>query len=242
MQIQKFLSDNEARILGLLAKHPGLTMYKIRQQLHLRSSSVLFLTRQLTERNLARAIREQTWRTGGRRRELVLTFVGIVLYLDKLEKSKTRNPEILRALLEHYGRILDYPPFSEVEKIDVGVTTKGAEGLCSIASLLTRGLGEPPSCPWNLVTFEHPQTKRLRALWRIDENQIRRLKAEQEKLWMDEFAMLLLAWHFPEYGPIHSSRLNSFYKQLLEERISRMRQDLGKMTQLLRDIDTRIRR
>jgi len=66
------------------------------------------------------------------------------------------------------------------------------------------------------------------------------LKREQEELWMNEFA-ILLTWDFPNYPPIWSPTLNSFYKRILQQRRERIQRDLDKTTELLHSLDARIR-
>jgi hypothetical protein len=170
-----------------------------------------------------------------------LTFVGSVFHLDRLEKLKARDPKSVRALAREYGEILEYPPFSEFQEIDRVLDGKGAETLCSIASLLLRGPGEPPQCDWNLMTFKHPRVTTFRAVWPKGEDEIQRLKRQQEELWMNEFAILLLTCGLPNYPPIWSPRLNSFYKRIFEQRKETMQRDLKKTTELLHSVDARVR-
>jgi hypothetical protein len=238
------------------------TRYAIRKKKGLAKSSILVAVRALEDRNLVRAVAQRRWGRRAFRQELALTFVGCVFYLAELAKKPTRhNQNVVTSLAERYGKSLEYAPFMAFQKIDEALDRQGSEIFCAVAQDL---VNYPPYADWNLVTFKQSQARKYLKLWerrarklntseeRLKHPQARRrlkrwqrqageLKASQERLWMKEFAMHLLSDLQETYPPIFSSELNSFYKHLLQERITRKREDLENETKQLRRLDSVIR-
>jgi hypothetical protein len=231
------LTTKQAKVLELLARKPGTSMYAIGKELRLASSSTFFVVRELEDRNLIHSLDTRKWRTGRPRKSLALTFVGCIFLLDQLEKRKTREPKIIRELADQYGQILDYPIFSEFQSINNALGGNGATTLCSLGSLLFRGIGEPPYCEWNSITFR-TQVGKVRALRLEAEDEALRMKNDQERLWRNEYASLLLTWHLMHRRPMQNPRLNSFYRELLEDRIRQRRKDLEEARGLLHRLDS----
>ena len=242
MKAARFITENERRLIDVLAGKPMITMYEISKEIKLGAPSVLHLFKGLQARNLIRAVTETPWRTGdGKlRRELALTFVGCVFYLVDLEKSKRSDAQKMTSLASNYGEMLDYPPFLEYDELDSALDNKDATEFCTIASFLLTRPGGPPECSWNKMTFKYVKNqKKFLSLWSKDE--MERAKKEQERLWMNEFAVLLLSPSLPVRRAVHSPKLNSFYKGVLEERIHAMQAEIDETMKLLHDVDERLR-
>jgi hypothetical protein len=197
----------------------------------LESSSVQFLVGGLVDRNLLGVVSQEKWRTGLPRKEIALTFVGIIFYLDALERpkrSQNRYRGIVRKMLQSYGEHERYAPFTQFDEVDQVTKGQAVDTFCSYATVLLTAVNQIAYAEWNYYTFKNSFKWLVKMPIDKIEN-AEELRKKQEDTWKEAFGKLLLEWVFkrayPQVWTINKN-LNLFYTEMLQKQEEMKRKEL----------------
>jgi hypothetical protein len=136
------------KIIRELASEAPLTIYAIAKKSNIAVSLVHKVVRNpetgLEPRGIVRVYSEGTWRTGLKRVEYILTFLGLVDYFNLLFLQKHVDRTRVKRVVKKYGEFCDYPIFTEHESLETLLGPEVYDFICSAAAILKN---YPPSIP-----------------------------------------------------------------------------------------------
>ena len=136
------------KIIRELASEAPLTIYAIAKKSNVAVSLAHKIVKKpetgLEPRGIVRIYSEGTWRTGLRRAEYVLTFLGLVEYFNVLFLEKHVDRTRVKRVVKKYGQFYNYPIFTEHESLETLLGPEVYDFICSTAWILKN---YPPSVP-----------------------------------------------------------------------------------------------
>ena len=140
--------NSNMKILRALADEAPLTIYAIARKSGVAVSLVHKIVRNLETgfepQKIVKGTSEETWRTGLRRVEYVLTFRGLVEYFGLLFEERRVERSEVKSVIRRYREFYDYPLFIEQESLEAWLGPQVYDLICSAAWILKN---RPPSVP-----------------------------------------------------------------------------------------------